>query len=101
MKPILIVCAEAAKALMASAAADENTATRRLEPHAIAFSARQERGEARPASCRLDRVVGDDEDFVQPQWVDLGCVPELLRREVLDVLDAALGHLLRRQPHHL
>src|SRR5919201_4758386 len=84
-----------------STRADEDAPARRLEPYAVAYGAWQKRAEARPSRCRLDRVVGNDEHFFQPQWIHIARQPELLRRELLDVMDASLGHLIRRQPHHL
>src|SRR5919204_5895262 len=84
-----------------STRADEDAPARRLEPYAVAYGAWQKRAEARPSRCRLDRVVGNDEHFFQPQCVDVRCAPESLGRELFNVLDAPLGHLLRRQAHHL
>jgi len=83
------------------ARADKHAAARRLEPHAITVGARHEGGEARPAGRGLRRVVGDDIHLVQAQRVHIGPAPQVLGRELLDVLDAPLGHFLRRQPHDL
>ena len=81
--------------------ADENSAARRLQPYAIAFRAGQQRGEARPARGGLDGIVPHDKHFVEPQWIHVRRPPDLLRRELLYILDASFGHLLRRRAHDL
>jgi hypothetical protein len=83
------------------ACADENSAARRLQSYEIAFGTRHHRGEARPARGGLDGIVPHHEYFVELEWIDVRRTPDLLRCELLDILDAAFGHLLRRGAHDL
>ena len=81
--------------------ADENAPARGVELHAVAHRARNHRGEARPARRGLDRIFRHHEHLFEAQAVDVACAPDVLRRELLYILDASLGHLLGRQPHDL
>src|SRR4051812_23149287 len=80
---------------------DEDAAACRLELHPVAHRPRNEGAEARPACGRCHRILCHHEDLLQTPWIHIGLAPEMLRRELLYILDASLGHLLRRQSDDL
>src|SRR3954470_8976807 len=71
-----------------SARGDEDRATARLQPHAAVMRLRQQGGEARPASRRLHRILGDYEYFGEAQRIHLRRTPEVRWRHVFHILDA-------------
>src|SRR3954471_16361233 len=80
---------------------DEDAAACRLELHPVAHWPRNEGAEARPACGRCHGILRHHEDLLETPWIHIGLAPEMLGRELLYILDASLGHFLRRQSHDL
>src|SRR5207302_5822089 len=85
--------------------ADADVAALGLECRHVAVGPRQQPREARPARRGLRRAIGDDEQRPPVDHAvgmsEIFLAPDVLRSEVLHVLDAALRHFPARGPHPL